>query len=539
MKGIDLDAIIASVASEQTGSIDLDAIVASVTRQAPAQLQLPIQAPPQSETLPGRGPDPKQAWLAAVGRRNMPNTMEGWSNARRQAAQGFAPDLRWYDVILVNTSAGKDSIVTATELLRMAEEQGVRDRLVMVHADLGFAEWEGTKELAEQHARILGLPFEVVRKPVDFLARIIAYGSWPSRSSRFCTGEYKTSEVEKLTTRMAVDLTGTSHVSLDAADYKKRLKDAESKMAAFRRADRQYKANGQEYAPYRDQRLKAEGLRRTLASGIRPVRFLNVLGLRAAEGGTGGRRHNLPPFVRKHQSNRTLIDTWLPIHELGNDEVMARAEAGPLPLPHTYACGMTRHSCIFCVMAGKVDLVNAALLDQKMLGEYVALEQTLTNPLVNPWHGDTVQMRDGRVLTVLARLRPGQKGPHRVVYTAGRVNPATHHQAVQGSDTAFKRWLRAVPDREDVEIEEWRALVRGGRPLALGRNKYLAPRWFPPMPIRQIAFIAQRLQRAGVDPRKARVAARQASKQALAEWNAYRKKNPLDRTAVRYASPTY
>jgi hypothetical protein len=43
-----------------------------------------------------------------------------------------------------------------------AEAAGVRDRIVVVHADLRRIEWPGTRELAREHADHYGLRIEVV-----------------------------------------------------------------------------------------------------------------------------------------------------------------------------------------------------------------------------------------------------------------------------------------------------------------------------------------------------------------------------------------
>lgn len=47
------------------------------------------------------------------------------------------PDLRSYDVLLVNSSGGKDSQAMLDHVVRLAREAGVADRIVVVHCDLG------------------------------------------------------------------------------------------------------------------------------------------------------------------------------------------------------------------------------------------------------------------------------------------------------------------------------------------------------------------------------------------------------------------
>src|SRR4051812_5772861 len=102
-----------------------------------------------------------------------------------QLTLGLMPEpppvnLRDYDIILVNTSAGKDSQAMMDRIVELAREAGVMDRLVAVHADLGRVEWEGTRELAEKQAQHYGIRFEVVRRNGgDLLDHIQKRGMWP------------------------------------------------------------------------------------------------------------------------------------------------------------------------------------------------------------------------------------------------------------------------------------------------------------------------------------------------------------------------
>ena len=98
------------------------------------------------------------------------------------------PDLAAYDLILVNSSAGKDSQAMLTHLVALADAAGVpRARLVVVHADLGRVEWEGTRELAAEQAAHYGLRFEVVtREKGDLLDQIEQRGMFPSSTARYC-----------------------------------------------------------------------------------------------------------------------------------------------------------------------------------------------------------------------------------------------------------------------------------------------------------------------------------------------------------------
>jgi len=228
-----------------------------------------------------------------------------------------APDLAVYDVVIVNSSAGKDSQAALDVTVAAATAASVRDRMVVVHADLGRVEWPGTRALAQEHAEHYGLRFEVVanRNWPDLLARIVSRGRWPDAANRYCTSEFKTGQVRRVMTRLVDEL------ALD-----------------------------------------------------RPARILNVLGLRAEESPARARKLPFAPDPAASTKTTRHVDRWLPIHHWSEAEVWARiAVAGTRPHP-AYAAGMPRLSCSLCVLASRSALVSAAQLRPDLAAEYLALE---------------------------------------------------------------------------------------------------------------------------------------------------------------------
>jgi 3'-phosphoadenosine 5'-phosphosulfate sulfotransferase (PAPS reductase)/FAD synthetase len=117
------------------------------------------------------------------------------------------PLLSSYDILLVNSSAGKDSQAMLTHIVKMAREQGVADRIVVVHCDLGRVEWKGTRELAEEQAKHYGCRFEVVsRKQGDLLTHVEERGMWPSSAARYCTSDHKRGQVYTLLTKLTTEV---------------------------------------------------------------------------------------------------------------------------------------------------------------------------------------------------------------------------------------------------------------------------------------------------------------------------------------------
>ena len=230
------------------------------------------------------------------------------------------PDLSSYDVILVSSSAGKDSQAMLDVVVTMAREAGLLERVVVVHCDLGRVEWEGTRELAEEQARHYGVRFEVVMRPQgDLLTHVEQRGMWPGPGpARYCTSDHKRAQTFRLMTTLAAE-------------------------------------------------------RRAAGVVGRPVRILDCQGLRAEE--SPKRKKMLPFFPRKEASNgRRQVDTWLPIHAWTTDEVWARIRAAGTRAHRAYALGMPRLSCVFCIFSSEDALLLAGHHNRGLLDEYAAVE---------------------------------------------------------------------------------------------------------------------------------------------------------------------
>lgn len=275
-------------------------------------------------------------------------------------------NLHDFDVVLVNSSAGKDSQALLTYLIALADAQGYsRDRIIVVHADLGRVEWDGTRELAEQQAAAYGLRVEVVARGEDLLDQVstrrrnldakaealtgeaaalrdagwVAFAgladqdaakaegtpAWPSSTARYCTSDQKTSQVAKLMTRLA-----DTHRA---------------------------------------------------AGNAGPLRILNTLGIRADESPARAKKESLH---RDSASNtRRAVTRWLPIFGWSEALVWSVIDASGLRSHEAYAAGMPRLSCVFCVLAGERELILAARLNPALAREYVATEREVGHTFQN------------------------------------------------------------------------------------------------------------------------------------------------------------
>ncbi|MGI5337752.1 phosphoadenosine phosphosulfate reductase family protein [Streptomyces sp. CA-181903] len=289
---------------------------------APAQLDL-------FDTAPLAPPKPKRA------RRTHPSVPDA------PAASVPTALLRAADWILLNSSGGKDSQAMASLVCRLAVKLGLLHRVVIVHADLGDIEWEGTRKLAEEQARRLGVRFEVVKaEGGDLLARTVARfvklkakaetqarergvdptamkvaPAWPSSSARWCTSDLKRGPVRTLMTRLVAELGDLG----------------------------------------------------------RPVRILNCMGQRAAESAPRARLAAVE-IDRPASNGKRHVTTWRPIHGWTDVEVWKEIARSGLPYHEAYDWGMSRLSCSFCVLGCEADVVLAARLRPKKAAEYIAVE---------------------------------------------------------------------------------------------------------------------------------------------------------------------
>lgn len=265
------------------------------------------------------------------------------------------PDLTRYHWIVINSSAGKDSQAMLDYVVAVCDLQGVpHSRIVVVHCDLGRAEWAGTKELAEEQCSHYGLRFEVVGREGTFrpatkkapeavlgdlidqvwerheantrLGKEQEVSPWPNRDNRWCTSDQKTSQVYKLHTQLAKE-------------------------------SRQAGVTG-------------------------PTRILDVLGMRAEE---SDKRAQFLPFERmltKASSGNKHVDRWLPIHDWTEEQVWDRIWAAGTPWHWAYDKGMTRLSCCFCVLAPPKSWDIAIEFNRPLADAYAEMERRTGHPMV-------------------------------------------------------------------------------------------------------------------------------------------------------------
>ena len=221
------------------------------------------------------------------------------------------------EAIFVSHSGGKDSQAMLAALIRL----GLKDKLVLVHSDLGEMEWEPMEHWIERNA--FGLPLHVVRSEMTFFDLARKYGRLPSGRQQFCTDFLKTKPI------------------------------------------------GQFIHEYMTK------------NGIKTA--INATGMRAEESprrakkkpfilskGKGSSGMHQP----KKYAGHTVFD-WLPIFDYTTAEVYGEiAHAGQEP-HQVYSMGFSRLSCVFCVNGRIDEHQKAAELRPELAKKVAELEREL------------------------------------------------------------------------------------------------------------------------------------------------------------------
>lgn len=208
-----------------------------------------------------------------------------------------------------------------SQAMRIIIERTVpRDQLLVVHADLPGADWAGTFEHVQYDCE--GLEIVKASAVKTFEDMTVRRGYWPSPSCRQCTSDLKRGPIEREIRRW---------------------------------------------------------IKRTGHCGI----VVNCMGMRAEESSGRAKLETLTYHKRNSVAGREWYD-WLPIHGMLEGEVFDTVAADGKRLHFAYSEGMTRLSCIFCVMASKADLATAARINPETFAQYVATEKVIDQTFVMP-----------------------------------------------------------------------------------------------------------------------------------------------------------
>jgi 3'-phosphoadenosine 5'-phosphosulfate sulfotransferase (PAPS reductase)/FAD synthetase len=254
-----------------------------------------------------------------------------------------------YDVILINTSAGKDSQAMMDYVVGLAKTSGCLHKVIAVHCDLGRVEWKGARELALEHCKHYGIHLHIVSRPQgDLLEQIEARGMFPDSANRYCTSDQKRGQVAVLITTLTNEFIA----------------------------------------------LNFPG------SPDRKVKVLNCMGFRAEESAARAKRKPFQVNERLTNGKRECHD-WLPIHTWTVQHVWQCIRQSGVNYHYAYDLGMPRLSCCFCIFASEDALMIAGKHNPELLTEYVRVETKI----------DHTFRKDLSLASIKARLDAGEEPP--------------------------------------------------------------------------------------------------------------------------------
>jgi 3'-phosphoadenosine 5'-phosphosulfate sulfotransferase (PAPS reductase)/FAD synthetase len=186
-----------------------------------------------------------------------------------------------------------------------------KENLIVIHSHLPGVEWEG---VIDHIKNTVGPDYltTVVQAEKTFLGMVEKRGMFPSPKYRQCTSDLKRGPIEK----------------------------------EIRRISKLFKNKI----------------------------IVNCMGLRAEESENRAKKKVFKKNKKNSVAGRSWFD-WLPVHKMKRVHVFAGIEnAGQKP-HWAYSKGMSRLSCIFCIMASKSDLKIAAALNPGLVEEYTRIEK--------------------------------------------------------------------------------------------------------------------------------------------------------------------
>lgn len=232
-------------------------------------------------------------------------------------------ELNKYDLIIVNSSGGKDSIAALFEVVRLAELQEFdRNNIVVSHQDLKNIEWKGTRELVIEQSNHFGLrlEFSTYRNMNGVESTLLDYverrGKWPSNKQRYCTSDFKRGPGSRVVRKLTKDMG--------------------------------------------------------------KCRILHVFGFRKSESPARKKKRTLVKNKVLTNKKREVFD-WLPIHNWSDKKVWDTIRKNGLPYHYAYDLGMPRLSCCFCIFSPFNALVIAGKANAELLDRYVEVENKIAH----------------------------------------------------------------------------------------------------------------------------------------------------------------
>ncbi|AYM76926.1 phosphoadenosine phosphosulfate reductase [Janthinobacterium agaricidamnosum] len=251
-------------------------------------------------------------------------------------------------LFVINHSGGKDSQAMYL-LLRGLVPAAQR---VIVHADLGAVEWAGA--VAHIRATTAGEPLHICRSRRTLLEMIEERGMFPSPQQRQCTSDLKRGPIERTIRAILNDNPQFGGLIVNCMGMRAEESSKRAKLVPF------------QWVPYENSKGKPTGKSIRARASKKSGKVLHA--------------------------GREWFE-WLPIHGWSERQVFDRIAAAGQQPHIIYSLGMSRFSCVFCIMASEADLRTAARLaterpellnDPHLYPKYVGLERSTGQVMMMP-----------------------------------------------------------------------------------------------------------------------------------------------------------
>jgi len=204
------------------------------------------------------------------------------------------------------------------------------DRMVVIHANLPGVEWPGVIEHIEGTTESHH-DFHVVQAKKTFFEMVDHRGMFPSPSYRQCTSDLKRGPIAKKIRNL----------------------------------------------------VKKGGF----------TKVLNCMGLRAQESSARAKKEVFKFSKRNSTKTREWFE-WLPIHDWTEEAVFSFIHSAGQTAHWAYSKGMSRLSCVFCIMSSVKDIRTAAKLMPEVAQRYIDKEKEIGHTLLMPKKGQQVFLED-------------------------------------------------------------------------------------------------------------------------------------------------
>ena len=261
--------------------------------------------------------------------------------------------LRGGAALVVSVSGGKDSDAMLNYLINRRALEGWTGEIILVHADLGRAEWHYTPAYVQGLADRYNLELIIVsHRKGDLVDRIWARHekdpsrpAWPSSAARYCTSDLKRAPIDVFVRNRFPSGKVVIAMGLRAAES-----PARAKKVVFERREACCSKNRDVYNWLPIHSWSDDAVWRQLMPGKNETILFY--------------RRGWAMWQTTHQNAH--IDDYL---------AFITHSEGRLPCHPAYILGNQRLSCALCVLASKNDLINGAIHNPAVYAEYIRIEE--------------------------------------------------------------------------------------------------------------------------------------------------------------------